>query len=422
MDYNPVRIVGARLGAHYTFDASESFANAYSESLLPRDYFFFSTGIQSLNSDITFYKTVGPALTLGYGHWFNRYLGYQLSGGWSSGGWHRFKSKLNSDLYSKQQFAFGRGELMLNAYNNISESGYGFSLAVLGGMELGKLWRYRTTLDNQTEAGYSGFTGGVRAKYHVGEGKAIYLEPRVTFAHFTDDKAFANNKDYSALSSRYTLSLGMEYGSPYLNGVGRDEIEDEFKPLFSAMAYFGPSYVFNRGTYNGYKFKNSLSYSYGLGVEYQPFRLFGARVLLDRTSLGIVNMELKPYTTGEYAWLNTRTNITSGIFDLKLDLTSLLYGYRSTRHWSSSLYAGPILSYTNSSDNTVAIRHNFEGSTNWGAHLAFQSRYNFGNGFGLFGEADLRIYKNEFLPGFNQLDYNPVRIVGARLGITYNIK
>ncbi|MBQ3623300.1 MAG: hypothetical protein IJA04_06315, partial [Bacteroidaceae bacterium] len=123
-----------------------------------------------------------------------------------------------------------------------------------------------------------------------------------------------------------------------------------------------------------------------------------------------------------YEWLNTRTNVTSGIFDIKFDLTNLFYGYRRDRRWNASLYAGPILSYTRSVERIVSPRKDFEGATNLGGHLAFNTRFNFGNGFGIFGEADLRVYKNEFLPGFNNLDYNPIRTFGARLGVTYNIK
>ena len=421
MDYNPVRILGARLGAHYTFDASKSFADAYSEILFPRDYFFFGAGVQSLNSELTIFKTIGPSFSLGYGHWFNRYFGYQLSGGWSTGGWQRFRHN-GYDLDSKQQFLFGRGELMINTFNNVNESGRGFSLAALGGLEVGKLWRYRTTLENQTEAAYVGFTGGVRAKYHVGEGKALYFEPRVTFAHYDDDKIYMD-KSANSLSTRYNLSLGMEYGSPYLNGVGREELEDEFTPSFSALAYGGPSYVMNRGTYNGYAHSASWGYSFGIGAEYQPFRLFGARVLLDLSSYGLIDSEFYTRNGKQYRTLSdTRTNVTSGIFDIKLDLTNLFYGYRRDRRWNASLYAGPILSYTSSIDGTVAARADSYAETNLGGHLGFNTRYTFGNGFGVFGEADFRVYKNEFLPGFDNLDYNPVRTFGARLGVTYNIK
>jgi|GEM_PF-3664812 len=421
LDYNPVRILGARLGAHYTFDASKSFADAYSEILFPRDYFFFGAGVQSLNSELTIFKTIGPIFSLGYGHWFNRYFGYQLSGGWSTGGWQRFRHN-GYDLDSKQQFLFGRGELMINTFNNVNESGRGFSLAALGGLEVGKLWRYRTTLENQTEAAYVGFTGGVRAKYHVGEGKAFYFEPRVTFAHYDDDKIYMD-KSANSLSTRYNLSLGMEYGSPYLNGVGREELEDEFSPSFSALAYGGPSYVMNRGTYNGYAHSASWGYSFGVGAEYQPFRLFGARVLLDLSSYGLIDSEFYTRNGKQYRTLSdTRTNVTSGIFDIKLDLTNLFYGYRRDRRWNASLYAGPILSYTSSIDGSVAARADSYAETNLGGHLGFNTRYTFGNGFGVFGEADFRVYKNEFLPGFDNLDYNPVRILGARLGVTYNIK
>ncbi|MBQ3623223.1 MAG: hypothetical protein IJA04_05930, partial [Bacteroidaceae bacterium] len=286
---------GATATLKYTME-NELTGSAYVENMLfPRDYFYFDAGLQSLNANITMYKTIGPSFSLGYGRWMARRFALQAGLGWSAGGWARFKSKLNSDLYSKQQFLFGRVEGVVNLFStfkNIKESNNGFSVNLSAGYEFGHMWKYYTSVEDQQSDNYGGFTGALRFRYHVGEGKALYLEPRVTFANYgADYGAPYKETKKAALDTRYNLSLGMEYGSPYLNGVGREELEDEYAPQFSFMVYAGPSYVFNRGTYNGYKYKESQSYSFGVGVEYQPFRLFGVRVLADNSSYGILNME-----------------------------------------------------------------------------------------------------------------------------------
>ena len=225
---------------------------------------------------------------------------------------------------------------MINALRVLNENtGRGFSIAALGGMEFGNVWRYRNTVDDQTSAFYQGFTGGLRFKYHSTEGKNLYIEPRLTYANFNDD-AYAGTKHYDQLVTRFTLSAGVELGSPYYGGAGslyKPEPEDEFVPKTSVFAALGPNYVFNRESYDG---GTNLNGSYAIGIEYQPYKLFGARAMFDYSTYAFnKRLSYKAMVDGAEVTANgiwrKNYNILSAIVDAKLDLSNMFYGYDSQR-------------------------------------------------------------------------------------------
>ena len=100
------------------------------------------------------------------------------------------------------------------------------------------------------------------------------------------------------------------------------------------------------------------------------------------------------------------------------------------------MYAGPVVSRHRSIDasidgkelekvgdgSTVNMDRRVSEDNHWGAHLGFNTRYSLTERLGLFGELDLRVYKNEYLGGESTLDYNPVRVLGARVGISFDLK
>lgn len=432
LDYNPIRTLAFRLGTSYSIDANDVYNTVLTvadgeEMPFARDYFFISGGVQSASADMTFNKTVGPALTLGYGHWFSKYFGYQLSGGWSSGGWYVTDTK----KVPKQQWAFGRAELMINALRALNDEGRGFSITALGGIEAGNVWRYRNTMEDQTSTGYAGFTGGLRLKYHSTEGKNLYIEPRLTFAGFKDDM-LAGTAEYDRSVTRFTLSAGVEFGSPYAGSLDKPEIEDEFEPATSIFASVGHNYMFNRESYVG---GNNLNGSYAIGLEYQPFKLFGARAMFDYSVYGF--NKLLSYkgmvdgvaTNTKGIWRKNYKTV-SAIVDAKLDLTNMLYGYDSQRCWNSALYLGAVLSRYDEVTGELkdgpkaAQKMNFDkerSNKNFlGGHIAFNTSYRITDNWSVFGEADMRVYGNDFITEY-AVDYNPVPALAFRLGTSYSL-
>lgn len=427
VDFNPIRTLAFRLGTSYSLNADDVLLADDSDIPFAPNYFFVSGGIQSVYADMDFKNTIGPALTLGYGHWFSKYFGYQLSGGWSAGAWYTTAA----EKYPKQQWAFGRAEIMINALRALSENtGRGFSLTALAGAELGNVWRYRNTLADQSSAGYGGFTGGLRFKYHSSEGKNLFIEPRLTYAHFNDD-TYEGSVHYHQLVTRFTLSAGVEFGSPYNCGAGSlVKADDEFESKVSLFAMAGPGYMFNRETYGK---EASMDYSVAFGAEYQPYKSIGFRAMLDMenytfTKSGtFTNDRIKALFDRDYTYL-------SGIVDVKFDMSNILYGYDSERRWNASLYVGPILSKCvdmNVDWHSGENKPELEGVTlsnsgkpedmNIGLHTAFNAKYSISKDWSLFGEADLRFRSNSFITEY-AVDYNPVRTLGFRFGISYNIK
>ena len=429
VDYNPTRTLAFRLGSSYTLNSRDVFLADDVDLPFASDYFFMAGGLQSLYAKIQFKNTLGPALTMGYGHWFSKYLGYQLSAGWSAGAWRY----MNGDHYPKSQHVFGRVEMMLGLLRALNEtSGRGFSAVALGGVEFGRVWRYRNTLEDQTEAGYAGFTGGLRFKYHANEGKNLFIEPRLTYANFIDEQ-FAGTRNYHSLVTRFTLSAGVEFGSPYNCGAGsKAKVEDEFNPSLSVMAMAGPSYIFNRETYSR---DLKMDYSMALGVEYQPYKIIGARAMLDVSNYCFTSPMYALNSLGQQKSVVADKNYTylAAIVDAKLDLSNIFYGYDSERRWNTALYLGPTFTKRIASDATL---HNsedkaeFEGSKLYlmkaddvkvGFHTAFNAKYKMTNKLNVFGEVDLRLNENKIIYE-NSLDYNPVRMLGFRLGLSYDIK
>lgn len=433
IDYNPIRTLAFRVGTSYTLDASEALLADDKDIPFAPDYFFISGGLQSLYAKMDFKNTLGPALTMGYGHWFSKYFGYQISGGWSSGA----ERLLLFKKLPKTQFVFARAELMMNVLRVLNENtGRGFSVAALAGGEFGKLWRYRNTLEDQTIAGYGGFTGGLRFKYHSSEGKNLFIEPRLTYAHF-DDEEYSGTEHYRQLVTRFTLSAGMEFGSPYNCGAAsKVKAEDNFEPSLSVMAMAGPSYMFNRETYDK---ELNMDYSMAFGVEYQPFKLIGFRAMLDYAKFGFTRRQAFYYKqegVGKTAkgLVDKDYTYLSGILDVKLDMSNLLYGVDRERRWNTAIYAGPIISKCQGLSaglHSGEMKPEYEylriyknkPVTNIGLHTAFNAKYALDSDkkWNVFGEADLRLHSNKFIYEA-AVDYNPVRVMNFRFGVSYNIK
>ena len=132
----------------------------------------------------------------------------------------------------------------------------------------------------------------------------------------------------------------------------------------------------------------------------------------------------------------TGLHTISGILDVKFDLSNALWGYDPSRRWNSALYAGPVISRHRRIDSSldaleqselpegasVSMNRRVSEDNYWGAHVGFNTRYSLTDRLGLFGELDLRVYDNEYLGSEMTLDFNPVRHIGARVGISFDLK
>ena len=235
------------------------------------------------------------------------------------------------------------------------------------------------------------------------------------------------------MDSRYTLAVGIEYGNPYF--ASPRPASDAYVPRLAFSLSGGTGYVFNRGVYDGGAMFNGIG---GIGLEYQPFPLWGVRAQVD---YGLYNFSDKEYyrinvgsKSERRAGLLHRTYHTlSAMLDAKFDLSNAIWGYDPTRCWNASLYAGPVISRHTSLEKNIDGRESIPAGSvvtpvkrapegyHIGGHIGFNTSYSLTERLRLFGELDLRIYGNDYI--YEQsIDYNPVRILGGRIGVTFDIK
>lgn len=450
LDYNPLRALSMTLGANYRLQQNELFTKESVAAIRqPANYIFFAPGLQLNNSSIDFSQKFGPYISLGVGRWITKHLALQVAGGYSSGSWHEtvtpadeLKGSPAYSYYSKAQQAYGRVEAVTNLFTTINDStdlGGKFSVNLSGGYEFGKQWKYLTNDPAlQQDVTYGGLTGALQFKFHSVEGKALFVEPRVSLLNY-EQLAAAPFEAYKEDKTdvRYSLAVGMEFGraSRHSSRDTETESEEEFTPEISILAGGGANYMFERGYYDG---AARPDYSLSMGVEYQPFKNFGLRLMFDRSTYSFNTLSNhKMVADGAISWSsalwNKCYNVNSGILDFKFDLTNMLYGYRSDRRWNTAIYLGPMLSRHSSLESEIDDSETLpEGAearlaqqrpdgTFWGIHAALNTRYNITPAWGLFGEWGIKAYKNEFITE-PFLDYNPVRAISMQFGVNYRIQ
>ena len=440
---------GARASLNYTLH-NEIPANAYADKTLQaQNYIFLASGLQATDAPIGLGNTLGSYLNFGVGHWFAKRFALQGAVGYSTGAWHETAVQADDKLstpehkyYSRTQYAFTRMEAVANIYSSIkdrSDLTNEFSLNVSGGYEYGFLWKYKgNDIENQTNCWYGGPTAALQLKYHSCEGKALYLEPRISYVNYGipyNPPYQYIKKEYSDI--RYSLALGVEFGTmpkkPSADTIPVSNVR--YTPEISLFAGGGTNYMFERGYYDG---PSRLSTTLSLGLEYQPFSLLGARLMFDYSSYafnslmryGIAANGKTNYQRG--LW-QKNYRIASAILDLKLDLTNLFYGYDADRRWNTAFYVGPMFSKYSSikteiddseviPENATAVNSLIQKPTDsfLGLHTAVNTRYAVTPALGIFGELGAKVYKNEFM---NEvfLDFNPIRAVSVQLGVNYRI-
>ncbi len=448
LDYNPIRAISMQLGVNYRMQQNNIFAKENIEAIKqPVNYMFIAPGMQLNNSSVDFAKNFGPYVSLGVGRWLTKNLALQVSGGYSNSTWHKATTPANEiegspeyNYYSRRQQAFGRIEAVTNLFTTINDStsiGGKFSINLLGGYEVGKLWKYLTNeAELQQNLSYSGLTGALQFKFHSVEGKSLFLEPRVSLINYTQTAVapFEGFKE-GKTDVLYSMALGMEFGTPSRNNVAREnESEEEFTPEISLFAGAGTNYLFERAYYDG---ASRINTTMSAGIEYQPFKNFGARLMLDRSTYNFNTISgLKMVANNEISYSkalwNKQYNVTSTILDVKFDITNMLYGYRADRRWNTAIYVGPMLSKHSYMDaevddsetmpegSEVRITKHAPTGTFWGVHAALNTRYNITPAWGVFGELGLKAYGNDFM--VEMLDYNPIRAISMQLGANYRMQ
>ena len=176
-----------------------------------------------------------------------------------------------------------------------------------------------------------------------------------------------------------------------------------------------------------------MDYSVAFGAEYQPYKNIGFRAMLDVEKFTFTKPR-KLTANNINALVDNDHTYLSGIVDVKFDMSNIIYGYNSERRWNTALYVGPILSkcigmstslHSGEAkpelDGVKINTYNKAEELYLGLHTAFNAKYSINKDWNLFGEADLRFHSNSFISE-GSLDYNPVRTLGFRFGVSYNIK
>ena len=176
----------------------------------------------------------------------------------------------------------------------------------------------------------------------------------------------------------------------------------------------------------------------GIGLEYQPFPLFGVRAQVDYglynfSDKGTYRVKTEEKTLHRAGLLHRTYHTLNAMLDAKFDLSNAIWGYDPTRRWNASLYAGPVVSRHCRLEKSVDGRESVPAGSvvapvksapegyHIGGHLGFNTSYSLTKNLSLFGELDLRVYGNDYIYE-SSIDYNPVRILGGRIGVTYDIK
>ena len=439
LDINPIRALSLEFGLNYNLiDPLAVPQEGETPSLKPRHYTFIGTGINMNSaSNVGFGKSLGPVMNFGYGYWLNNNFAAQLTLGYSNTNNNVYRSAANSKQpaytrYAKMQNFFVRTEGVLNIFSTLKQNDFRnkFSIDLLGGYEFGKYWDTKDKYINQEEGTYADMTGAVRLKYHTIEGKSLYIEPRVTMKNV--NKGTSAVKDYLT-GANFSLTAGMEFGTENY-AVHAARHNDTFTPQTTVMVAAGTNYLFIR---NFYENKNKINSSFSAGIEYQPFSMFGIRGMLGYNKYNFdylysFNDKIDGKSIKRTALLHKGHSFVSGILDLKLDLSNMLYGYRADRKWNTAFYIGPSLSMLIDSDaemsddefiesDGVRLGTKKDGKAHWGLHAALSTRYNVTENWGIFAETGLNIYKNELLTEA-QIDYNPVRSLSLQFGVSHTLK
>ncbi len=432
-------------------------ANIYASRIVfPQNYLFIAGGLQASDAPVGINNTLGSYLNFGFGHWFAKRFGLQVSAGYSSGAWNEIvtpadESELTPEYsyLSRSQYTFGRLEAVANILRIGKRVDNSFSINLLGGYEYGFQWKYKgNDPADQTNCWYNGPTAAMQLKYHSYEGKAIFLEPRVSFINYEIPyKPPYNHIKEKFNDMRYSMALGVEFGlTPKLSvskaaaSAGSDSLPDvakrrKYSPELSFFAGAGTNYLSERGYYDGF---SRLNMTYSAGIEYQPFAPLGIRLMFDQSNYAlnsIARYAIAANNTIDYKnglWQKDYY-VTSGIVDVKFDLTNIIYGYLPGRRWNTAFYVGPMFSKISRIDSEIydlevipegaAIKMMGEKSDDsfMGLHAALNTRYNITPSFGVFGEWGVKVYKNEFITE-PFLDYNPLRAISMQFGVNYRLK
>ncbi|MBR3883745.1 MAG: hypothetical protein IKJ31_03195 [Bacteroidaceae bacterium] len=439
---------GVQASIQYLF-ANEPEARARDlKPVFPRHYLFAGGGLNFIESDLGVMDRLGPSINLGYGYWLAKRFAVQVSGGYASNIWKEKTTAAQPEMghpeyveRTRTQYLFGRGELVYNLLSTVKDlddfyNNHNFTMNVSAGFELGRQWKYFPETTEHTATAYGGFTGALNFKYHMPGGKTFFIEPRFSLIHFS----VPYNPPYDYIKTdftdrSYSITAGMEFSLPETAVRPFARSKEPFKTQYSFSAMAGSNYMMVRGGFEG---KNNFNTALSLAAEYQPFSMFGLRLLYDYSTYDFNNICSYIEQIGDKAYTfdglwNNNYNMHSIALNLKLDLTNMFYGYSSQRKWGSALYLGPIMTMNTSVDCSLdggeqvlpgcIVLPPVEKSEDLhlGAMAALNTTYMFTPSLGIFGELGFKMYKDELLYNDN-IDANPIKILTFQVGVKYRLK
>ena len=319
------------------------------DNFLDNTFISYSFGGQFQSSEMTTElgttKAMGPLMTFSVGKWLMPELAIRLSATHGSNVWHKKSIAPSTNeneeviaeseqFYESSRYTGVRTEAIINTLYFIHQNPNAkFHLNVLAGLELGKMTKHNHF--KPINKLYSGFTSGLQLKYNVMDELAFFIEPRITFADYSEK----SNEQYMGkyITKNYTdklfsINLGVEVmRATEENRLARSLNNELFEPYFFATASAGISSPIQVKLY---ELKRYMDYLVALGIG--------------RTFTPLSSLRL----SGDYGPLtvdtkggNKKYNMTSVGLDYMLNLTNMMMGFDPQRMLDVELVAGIVGSF-----------------------------------------------------------------------------
>lgn len=171
-------------------------------------------GVQTQNSQFVsmmdFKSSLGPCGYIGVGRYYNRFLAFRLSAGYSS---HVWKREVDTSFNSR--YIFARPEAMfdlLQLIPGMSEDSR-FGVVALLGHEVGNVLKMEPSDQQYFPRGgawYVGFSGAVQLKVRFFRGMTLFVEPRFSYVPYTAPYVLEGMQYKNYYDAVFSMSMGLE--------------------------------------------------------------------------------------------------------------------------------------------------------------------------------------------------------------------
>lgn len=343
---------GALLGLTYRFKGfqPERIKNVLvGNNFLDNTFISYSFGSQFQSSKMTnelgTSKAMGPLMTLSVGKWLMPELAIRFSATHGSNAWHQKSIAPTMDenggiiaegehFYESSRYTGVRTEAIVNTLYFVHQNPNAkFHLNVLAGLEIGKMTKHNHL--KPINKLYSGFSSGLQLKYNIMDELAFFIEPRITFADYSEK----SNEIYMGkyMTKNYTdklfsFNLGIELmRATEENRLARSLNDELFEPYYftTVSVGFGSPIQMKR-----YELKRYLDYQTALSIGRTFTPLSSLRLSGD---YGPLTVDIKDG--------DKKYNMVSVGLDYMLNLTNMMMGYDPQRKWDAELLAGIVGSF-----------------------------------------------------------------------------